>query len=140
MSNTEMWDGCSERARQRAERFTWYKTAERIVKLFEMLREKKKLINPNKLLNVFAPTPPAEDEESQELKCRSVLLSINANYERCLMRDAVYPLRVEDGVVLSILKNHTPREAESILAELVADETEAKAILKRVRGLIDATV
>ena len=139
LNNTEMWDGFSERARQRAEKFTWHKTAERIVKLFEMLRQKKKLINPNKLLNVFAPTPPVEDEGSQELKCRSVLLSMNANYERCLMRDAVYPLRVEDGVVLSILKNHTPREAESILAELVADETEAKAILKRVRGLIDAT-
>ncbi len=141
LNNTEMWDGFSERARQRAERFTWHKTAERIVKLFEMLHQKKKLINPNnKLLNVFASTPPAEGEESQELKCRSVLLSMNANYERCLMRDAVYPLRVQDGIVLSILKNHTPREAESILAELVADETEAKAILKRVRGLIDATV
>ena len=139
LNNTEMWDGFSERARQRAEKFTWHKTAERIVKLFEMLRQKKKLINPNRLLNVFAPTLPAEDEESQELKCRSVLLSMNANYERCLMRDAVYPLRVEDGVVLSILKKHTPREAESILAELVADDTEAKAILQRVRGLIDAT-
>ena len=139
LNNTEMWDGCSERARQRAEKFTWHKTAERIVKLFEMLRQKKKLINPNKLLNVFAPTPPAEDEESQELKCRSVLLSINANYERCLMRDAVYPLRVEDGVVLSILKNHTPREAESILAALIPDETQAKTTLKRVRGLIDGT-
>ena len=56
----------------------------------------------------------------RELKCRSVLMSMNANYERCLMRDAVYPLSVEDGVVLSILKNHTSREAESILAELVA--------------------
>ena len=139
LNNTEMWNGFSERARQRAEKFTWYNTAERIVKLFEMLHQKKKLINPNKLLNVFALTPPAEDEESQELKCRSVLLSMNANYERCLMRDAVYPLRVEDGVVLSILKNHTPREAESILAALIPDETQAKTTLKRVRGLIDGT-
>ena len=139
LNDTEMWDGFSEKARQRAEKFTWHKTAERIVKLFEMLRQKKKLINPNRLLNVFASTPPAEDEESETPKCRSVLLSMNANYERCLMRDAVYPLRVEDGLALSVLKDRTSREAEAILAELVADETEARAILKRVRGLIDAT-
>ena len=139
LNDTEMWDAFSEKARQRAELFTWYKTAERIVKLFEMLRHKRKLINPNRLLNVFAPTTPIEGEETQGGECRSVLLSMNANYERCLMRDAVYPLRVEDGLVLSILKNHTPREAEAVLAELVADETEARAILKRVRGLIDGT-
>ena len=65
---------------------------------------------------------------------------MNAHYERCLIREAAYPLSVEDGLVLSILKDHTPREAESILAEWVADETEAKAILERVQGLIDATV
>ena len=138
LNNPEMWDEFSRKARQRAEHFTWRKTAERIVKLFEMLHQQKKLINPNRLLNVFAPTPP-EDGESQALKCRSVLLSMNANYERCLMLDAVYPLRVADGLALSILKNHTAREAESVLVELVADETEARAILKRVRGLINAT-
>ncbi len=60
LNNTEMWHGFSERAQQRAEFFTWHETAERIVKLFEMLHQKKKLINPNRLLNVFAPTPPAE--------------------------------------------------------------------------------
>ena len=139
LNNTEMWQALSEKARQRALLFTWNKTARRIVQLFEMLHKKKKLINRNRLLNVFAPTPPREDEEPQSLKCRSVLLSMNAHYEQCLMRDAVYPLRVEDGLVLSILKDRTPREAESILAALVSDETKAKAILKRVRGLIDGT-
>ena len=33
LNNTEMWDGFSERARQRAEKFTWHETAERIVKI-----------------------------------------------------------------------------------------------------------
>ena len=139
LNNTEMWQALSEKARQRALLFTWNKTARRIVQLFEMLHQKKKLINRNRLFNVFAPTPPREDEEPQSLKCRSVLLSMNAHYEQCLMRDAVYPLCVEDGLVLSILKDRTPREAESILAALVSDETKAKAILKRVRGLIDGT-
>lgn len=139
LNNTEMWQALSERARQRAVLFTWDKTARRIVQLFEMLHQKKKLINRNRLLNVFAPAQPIEGEAPETQNCRSVLLSMDAHYERCLMRDAVYPLPVEDGLVLSVLKEHTPREAESILAALIADETEARAVLKRVRGLIDGT-
>jgi len=139
LNNTEMWKTFSEKARQRALLFTWDKTTRRIVQLFEMLHQKKKLINRNRLLNVFAPAPPIEGGAPDGQKCRSVLLSMNTHYERCLIRDAVYPLPVEDGLVLSILKEHTLREAESILAALIADETEARAILKRVRGLIDGT-
>ena len=139
LNDTELWSEFSEKARQRAEKFTWHKTAERIVKLFGMLHQKKKLINPNRLLNVFAPAQPTEGEETYGQKCRSVLLSMNTHYEQCLILDAAYPLPATDGLVLSILKNHTTREAESVLAELVDDETAARAILKRVRGLIDAT-
>ncbi len=129
----------SKKARQRALLFTWDKTAHRIVQLFEELHRKKKLLNPNRLLNVFAPVQPSE-EGQQELTYRSLVLGMNAYYEQCLIRDSMYPLRVEDGLVLSILKDHTTREAEALLAELVTNETEAKAILKRVRGLIDGTI
>lgn len=144
LNDTEMWQAFSERARERAVLFTWDKTASRIVRLFEELHQKKKLANPNKLLNVFAPTQPSEDdarrgEVTSSLQYRSLVLSMNAHYERCLMREAVYPLSVEDGVALSILKNHTTREAEALLAALIPDETQARTTLKRVRGLIDGT-
>lgn len=139
LDNDEMYHGLSQKARERAVLFTWDKTANRIVRLFEELHQKKKLTNPNRLSNVFAPTQPSEDNEQQELKYRSIVLSMNAHYERCLMLDAVYPLSVEDGVALSILKNHTTREAEALLAALIPDETEARTTLKRVRGLIDGT-
>ena len=138
LNNTELWQRFSEKARKRAVLFTWDKTASRIVQLFEELHRKKKLINRNRLLNVFAPAHPLE-EAQQEPTCKSFVLSMNEHYERCFIRDAVYPLRVEDGLVLSILKDHTPREAEAILAEWVPDETEARAILKRVLGLINGT-
>ena len=139
LNNTQMWETFSEKARQRALLFTWDKTAYRIGQLFEMLHAKKKLINRNRLLNVFAPAQPIEGEAPDGRNCRSVVLSMNAHYERCLIRDAVYPLPVEDGLVLSILKEHTAREAESVLAALIADETQARAILRRVRGLVDGT-
>jgi glycosyltransferase involved in cell wall biosynthesis len=139
LNNAEMWQAFSENARQRALLFTWDKTARRIVQLFEGLHQKKKLANPNRLLNVFTSTQPSQDDEQQELKYKSLVLSMNAHYERCLMRDAAYPMSVEDGVALSILKNHTTREAEAILAALIPDETQARTTLKRVRSLIDGT-
>ena len=52
-----------------------------------------------------------------------------------LIGEGAYPLRVEDGLVLSLLKEHTPREVESVLEKWVPDKTEARTILKRVRGL-----
>ena len=139
VSNAEMRETLSEKARKRAVSFTWDKTARRIMELFEELHRKKQLMNPNRLLNVFAPTESLTSEEAEMLKYKSVVLSMNARYERCLIRNAVYPMRVEDGLVLSVLKDHTVREAEALLTALVSDETEAKATLKRVRGLINAT-
>ena len=138
LNTDELRETLSKKARERAVSFTWDKTARRIAQLFKELHRKKKLINPNKLLNVFTPAVSLEAGQSAPTY-KSVVLSINEYYERCLMRDAVYPLRIENGLALSILKDHTPREAEAILAEWVPDETEAKAILKRVRGLIDGT-
>ncbi len=141
LGNTETWQTFSQRARERAVTFTWEKTARRIVQVFEELHQKKKLINPNRLLNVFTPVQSTiESKAERGLTHRSLVLSMNAHYERCLIREAVYPLPVAEGLVLSILKDHTPREAESILAEWVANQTEAKAILERVQGLIDGTV
>ena len=138
----------SQKARERALSFTWDKTARRIIQLFEDLHQKRQLVSPNRLLNLFAPTPEGVHDlgkigsthpEKQEPKCKSLLLGMNAYYERCLIRDAAYPMCVEDGLALSILKNHTVREAEALLTAVIADETEAKATLKRVCGLIHAT-
>ena len=139
VSDAEMRKHFSEKARARAVSFTWDKTARRIVELFEGLHRKKQLMNPNRLSHVFAPTQSLASEAAEVLKYKSVVLSMNARYERCLIRNAVYPMRVEDGLVLSVLKSHTVREAEALLTALVSDETEAKATLKRVRGLINAT-
>lgn len=139
LHNDELRQMLSVKARERAVSFTWDRTACHIIQLFTELHQKKKLSNPNRLLNVFAPAASLEAGH-QEPTYQSVVLSMNEHYERCLMRDALYPLRIENGLALSILKDHTLREAEAILAEWVPDETEARAILKRVRGLIDGTV
>jgi hypothetical protein len=149
LGDDQMRESLSQKARERALSFTWDKTARRILQLFDNLHEKRKLVSPNRLLNVFAPTPPeaahdlrgigSTSQGRQKRKYKSIVLGMNEHYESCLIRDAAYPLRVEDGLVLSLLKNHTVREAEAVLAAVVEDEAEAKATLKRVCGLIHAT-
>ena len=149
LNDDEMRQELSRKARERAVSFTWDKTARRIIKCFERLHEKRRLVSPNRLLNMFVPTPSEAahgletkglaHQDSEWLKYKSIVLGMDQHYERCLIRDAAYSMHLEDGLALSILKNHTVREAEAVLAAVVEDEERAKATLKRVHGLIQAT-
>ena len=139
LNDDEMREALSQKARERALSFTWDKTARRIIQFFEELHRKRQLVSPNGLLNVFATEIEASDSEQRHLKYKSILLGMNKHYERSLMGDVLYSQRVEEGLVMTLLKNHTAREVEALLADLIEDEAEAKAILKRVRGLIHAT-
>ena len=139
LNDNEMRQTLSQKARERALSFTWDKTAHRIVQFFEELRQKRQLVNPNRLLSVFSTQIEASNSEQQHLKYKSILLGMNKHYERSLMGDPLYSQRVEEGLLITFLKNHTVREAEALLAGFIEDETEAKAILKRIQGLIHAT-
>ena len=139
LNDDEMRETLSQKARKRALSFTWDKTARRIIQFFEELHQKRQLVSPNGLLNVFASEIEASNPEQRPLKYKSILLGMNKHYERSLMGDVLYSQRVEEGLVMTLLKNHTVREAEAVLAGFIEDEAEAKAILKRVRGLIHAT-
>ena len=139
LNDDEMRETLSQKARERALSFTWDKTARRIIQFFEELHQKRQLVSPNGLLSVFASEIEASNPEQRHLKYKSILLGMNKHYERSLMGDVLYSQRVEEGLVMTLLKNHTAREAEAFLAGFIEDEAEAKAILKRVRGLIHAT-
>jgi len=139
LSDDGMRQTFSQKARKRALSFTWDKTAQRIIQLFESLHKKRQLVSPNKLLNAFTPDIEVSNPKQHHLKYKSILLSMNKHYQRSLMGDALYSQRVEDGLVITLLRNHTAREAEALLAEFIEDEAEAKTILQRVRGLIHAT-
>ena len=139
LSDDGMRQTLSQKARKRALSFTWDKTARRIIQLFEALHKKRQLVSPNKLLNAFTPDIEVSNPKQHHLKYKSILLSMNKHYQRSLMGDALYSQRVEDGLVITLLRNHTAREAEALLAEFIEDEAEAKTILQRVRGLIQAT-
>ena len=139
LSDDGMRQTFSQKARERALSFTWDKTAQRIIHFFEALHEKRQLVSPNKLLNAFAPDIEVSNPKQNHLKYKSIVLSMNKYYQRSLMGDALYSQRVEEGLAITLLRNHTAREAEALLAEFIEDQAEAKTILQRVRGLIHAT-
>ena len=139
LNDNEMRETLSQKARERALSFTWDKTARRIIQFFEDLHRKRRLVSPNGLLNAFVTEIEASNPEQGSQKYKSMLLGMNKHYERSLMGDALYSQRVEEGLVMTLLKKHTAREAEAVLVGFTEDETEAKEILKRVRGSIHAT-
>ena len=139
LSDDALRETLSQKARERALSFTWDKTAYRIIQFFEELHQKRQLLSPNGLLNAFGTEIEPSDSERQHPQYKSILLGMNKHYERSLMGDVLYSQRVEEGLVMTLLRNHTVREAEALLAGFIEDESEAKAILKRVQGLIHAT-
>lgn len=128
--------GYSQKALSRAQTFTWRNTAQRILSLFEYLNRKRKLTSQNRLLPFFSPYWNAHQEEMGQ---KSVVLNLNTRYEKPVNPLNVFNQPVKDGLVLSLLKEHTPREVEAILCQLMDDENAAKAILAKCHGFIQAT-
>jgi len=73
------------------------------------------------------------------MRQKSVVLNLNTRYEKPVNPLNVFNQPLEDGLVLSLLKEHTAREVEAILCELMDDQNAAKAILAKCQGFIRAT-
>ena len=125
-----------QKALKRARTFTWEKTAQRVLTLFENLNRKNKLVCQNRLLPFFSPYWNAYHGQIEQ---KSVVLNLNTRYEKPVNPLDTFNQQVEDGIVLSLLKTHTVREIEAVLSELVEDEDTAKIILARCHGFIHAT-
>ena len=126
----------AKKALNRAQLFTWEKTSCHILELFKELNRKKKLACKNRLNILFAPY---WNTYRKQIEQKSVLLNMNSRYETRVNPASAFNQRVEDGLVISLLKEHTPREVEAVLCELLEDEDTAKAILARCHGFIQAT-
>ena len=113
LSNDGMRQTFSQKARKRALSFTWDKTAQRIIHFFEALHEKRQLVSPNKLLNAFAPDIEVSNPKQNHLKYKSIVLSMNKHYQRSLNgRCPSIPSVLKKDFVITLLRNHTAREAE----------------------------
>ena len=126
----------AQKALNRAEMFTWEKTSHYILELFAELNRKKKMMCKNRLNTFFAPYWNTYEKQIEQ---KSIVLNMNSRYETRVNPLSAFSQKVEDGLVISLLKEHTPREVEVVLCELLEDEDTAKAILARCYGFIQAT-
>lgn len=126
----------AQKALNRAQMFTWKKTAQHILDLFSELNRKKKLFCENRLNTFFSSY---WNTHQKRLEQKSIVLNMNSRYEMLVNPYGIFNQKVEDGLVISLLKEHTVREVEAILSELIEDEDTAKAILARCYGFIQAT-
>ena len=136
LDNVELRQNFAQKALKRAQTFTWDKTANRILSLFAELNQKKELVCENRLLPFFAPY---WNNYRKQIEQKAILLNIDTRYETPLNPFGTFNQKVEDGLVISLLKDHTCREVETVLCEFVKDEDTAKAILARCYGFIQAT-
>ncbi len=136
LNNDELRQNYARGALKRSQTFTWEKTARQILSLFAQLEKKKKLAGKNRLKVLFAPY---WNEHSKQVEQKSVVLNLNTRYETPVNPFGTFNQPVVDGLVISLLKEHTSREVEAILCEFVEDEDTAKAILARCEGFIHAT-
>jgi len=126
----------AQKALNRAQVFTWEKTSHYILELFAELNRKKKMMCKNRLNTFFAPY---WNTYQKQIEQKSIVLNMNSRYETRVNPLSAFSQKVEDGLVMSLLKEHTPREVEVVLCELLEDEDTAKAILARCYGFIQAT-
>ena len=136
LNDNALQEDYAQKALSRAQTFTWEKTAQGIFSLFAELNQKKKLACENKLSTLFAPYWNAHKKQIEQ---KSIVLNINSRYETPVNSSDTINQRLEDGLVISLLKEHTTREVEAVLCELVGDADTAKAILARCKGFIQVT-
>ena len=136
LSDDSLREVYTQKSLNRAQTFTWQKTARRILDLFSELNRKKKLFSENRLNTFFASYWNTNEKQMEQ---KSIVLNMNSRYEMLVNPYGIFNQRVEDGLVISLLKEHTVREVEAILSELIKDEDTAKAILARCYGFIQAT-
>jgi len=137
LNDNSLRDAYAQKALSRAQTFTWEKTAQRILSLFAELNRKKKLSCENRPNILFSPY---WNSHQKQIDQKAIVLNMNSRYEMLVNPYGIFNQKVEDGLVISLLKEHTPREVEALLCELMEDEDTAKAILTRCRGFIQAIV
>ncbi len=136
LNDDDLRETYAQKALRRSQTFTWDKTARRILELFAELNRKKKITCENRLNILFAPY---WNSHQKQMGQKSVVLNMNTRHEMLVNPYGIFNHRLVDGLVLSLLKEHTPREVEVFLCEFVEDEDSAKEILAKCQGFIQAT-
>lgn len=125
-----------QKARSRALTFTWEKNAKRLIQLFEELNGIKRC--QRTLADMSVAFVPHYDAYQNELEVRALLLNLTSFLETPLQQKRGYIQTVEEGLALTLLKRHSSKQVEAVLAHIFGDMSEAFQTVERVENLLNA--
>ena len=125
-----------KKARDRAITFTWENNAKRLVQLFHELNQIKR--NQKKGPDLSVTFVPHFDAFQHQVEARSLLLNLTPLLEAPLQQKQGYIQTIKEGLALTLLKRHTPRQVEAVLTHLFDDASEANKVVVRVQNFLNA--
>lgn len=136
---TLLEDGCrheiGHKARQRALTLTWENNAKRLIELFrELDRIKHKQRRTPDLSVSFVKH---FDAFQNQCKSRALLLNLTPFLEAPLQKKSGYVQTMEEGLALTLLKRHTPKQVEAVLSHVLEDKSNASEIVEKVLGFLN---
>lgn len=124
----------AEKARQRALELTWDNSAKCLLQVFQNLNVKKRLVRQQVHMPIGFGLNENVDGSTQPKT-----MIINAIRENNMpLTGTLYDTSIEEGVALSLLRNHSIHEIEVVLSDLLEDEDAVKEHLYRLRGFMRA--
>ena len=125
-----------QKARQRALTFTWEKNAERLIQLFQKLNGIKQ--GQRTLPDFSVAFVRHFDAFQNQLESRALLLNLTPFLEAPLQKKMGYIQTIEEGLALTLLKRHTPKQVESVLAHILGDTSLASKTIGKVQNFLNA--
>ena len=114
--------------------FTWDDNAKRLIQLFEKLNQiKQNQTTPPDLSVAFVPH---FDAFQNQVESRALLLNLTPFLEAPLQRKRGYVQTIEEGLALTLLKRHTPRQVEIVLTHIFDDVSQATKVVERVQNFL----
>ena len=126
----------AEKARERALTYTWDNNAKRLVQLFQELNQIKQ--NQRTAPDLSVAFVPHFDAFQNQVVERALLLNLTPFLETPLQEKRGYIQTIEEGLVLTLLKRHTPRQIEAVLTHIFGDTSQASKTVERVENFLSA--
>ena len=123
-------------ARSRALTFTWENNAKRLIELFQKLNQIKQ--SQRTVPDLSLAFVPYFNGFQNQLESRSLLLNLTPFLEAPLQQKRGYVQTIEEGVALTLLKRHTPRQVEAVLTHIFDDASKAAKVVERVQNFLNA--
>lgn len=124
----------AEKARKRALELTWDNSAKCLLQVFQNLNMKKRLAGQRTRMPIGFGL-----NENVDGTVKPKAMIINAIHEgNTPLTGTLYDTSVEEGVALSLLRNHSMHEIEVILSYLLENDNAVKEHLDRLNGFIRA--